>query len=39
MYFDYLVDIPKVKEKITFRSKGSACYVYYRWVNETKICI
>lgn len=29
MYLDYLVDIPEVKGKITFRRKGSACYVYY----------
>ena len=29
MYLDYLVDIPEVKGKITFRSKGSARYVYY----------
>ena len=29
MYLDYFVDVPEVKGKITFRSKGSACYVYY----------
>ena len=29
MYLDYLVDVPEVKEKITFRSKGNARYVYY----------
>ena len=29
MYLDYLVDIPEVKGKITFRSKGNARYVYY----------
>lgn len=29
MYLDYLVNIPEVKGKITFRSKGTARYVYY----------
>lgn len=29
MYLDYLVDIPEVKGKITFRSKGNARYVYF----------
>lgn len=29
MYLDYIVDIPEVKGKITFRSKGNARYVYY----------
>ena len=29
MYLDYLVDIPEVKGKITYRSKGDALYVYY----------
>lgn len=29
MYLDYTVDIPEVKGKITFRSKGNARYVYY----------
>lgn len=29
MYLDYLVDIPDVKGKITYRSKGNARYVYY----------
>lgn len=29
MYLDYTVDIPNVKGKITFRSKGNARYVYY----------
>ena len=29
MYLDYLVDIPEVKGKITYRSKGDAQYVYY----------
>ena len=29
MYLDYVVDIPEVKGKITFRTKGEACYVYY----------
>ena len=29
MYFNYVVDIPKIKGKITFRNKGNACYVYY----------
>lgn len=27
MYLDYLVDVPEVKGKITFRSKGNARYV------------
>lgn len=31
MYLDYLVDIPEVKDKITFRSKGNARYVYYEY--------
>ena len=31
MYLDYLVDVPKVKGKITFRSKGNARYVYYEY--------
>ena len=31
MYLDYLVDVPKVKAKITFRSKGNARYVYYEY--------
>lgn len=29
MYLNYLVDIPQIKGKITFRSKGNARYVYY----------
>lgn len=29
MYLDYLVNIPDVRGKITFRSKGNARYVYY----------
>ena len=29
MYLDYVVDIPDVKGKITFRTKGQARYVYY----------
>lgn len=29
MYLDYTVEIPDVKGKITFRSKGNARYVYY----------
>lgn len=29
MYLDYLVNIPEAKGKITFRSKGTARYVYY----------
>ena len=29
MYLDYVVDIPDVKGKITFRTKGQASYVYY----------
>ena len=29
MYLDYIVDIPEVKGKITFRNKGNARYVYY----------
>lgn len=31
MYLDYLVDVPEVKGKITFRSKGNARYVYYEY--------
>ena len=31
MYLDYVVDIPDVKGKITFRTKGQAGYVYYRF--------
>lgn len=31
MYLSYLVDIPKIKGKITFRSKGNAKYVYYEY--------
>lgn len=31
MYLDYIVDIPEVKGKITFRSKGNARYVYYEY--------
>ena len=29
MYLDYLVNIPESRGKITFRSKGTARYVYY----------
>ena len=29
MYLDYLVNIPECRGKITFRSKGTARYVYY----------
>ena len=29
MYLDYNVDIPDVKGKITYRTKGNARYVYY----------
>lgn len=29
MYLDYTVEVPDVKGKITFRSKGNARYVYY----------
>ena len=29
MYLDYLVEIPDVKGKITFRQKGNVRYVYY----------
>ena len=29
MYLNYVVDIPKIKGKITFRNKGKARYVYY----------
>jgi len=29
MYLDYLVNIPELKGKITFRTKGKAKYVYY----------
>ena len=31
MYLDYLVDVPEVKGKITFRSKGNVRYVYYEY--------
>ncbi len=31
MYFDYLVDVPDEKGKITFREKGKAKYVYYEY--------
>lgn len=31
MYLDYIVDIPDVQGKITFRTKGEACYVYYEY--------
>ena len=31
MYLDYLVDVPEVKGKITFRNKGNARYVYYEY--------
>ena len=34
MYLDYVVDIPDVKGKITFRTKGKACYVYYEYSRE-----
>lgn len=34
MYLDYVVDIPEVKGKITFRTKGDACYVYYEYKRE-----
>ena len=31
MYLYYLVDVPEVKGKITFRNKGNARYVYYEY--------
>ena len=31
MYLNYLVDVPEVKGKITFRNKGNARYVYYEY--------
>ena len=31
MYLDYLIDIPDVKGKITYRKKGNATYVYYEY--------
>ena len=31
MYLDYLVDVPEVKGKFTFRSKGNVRYVYYEY--------
>lgn len=31
MYLDYLIDIPNVKGKITYRKKGNATYVYYEY--------
>ena len=31
MYLDYLIDIPDVKGKITYRKKGDATYVYYEY--------
>lgn len=34
MYLDYVVDIPDVKGKITFRTKGKARYVYYEYSRE-----
>ena len=34
MYLDYVVDIPDVKGKITFRTKGQAGYVYYEYSRE-----
>lgn len=34
MYLDYVVDIPEVKGKITFRTKGEACYVYYEYKRD-----
>ena len=34
MYLDYIVDIPEVKGKITFRKKGEACYVYYEYKRD-----
>ena len=34
MYLDYVVDIPDVKGKITFRTKGQARYVYYEYSRE-----
>ena len=34
MYLDYVVDIPDVKGKITFRTKGKTRYVYYEYSRE-----
>ena len=34
MYLDYVVDIPYVKGKITFRTKGQTRYVYYEYSRE-----
>lgn len=34
MYLDYVVDIPDVKGKITYRTKGEARYVYYEYKRE-----
>ena len=34
MYLDYVVDIPEVTGKITFRSKGDARYVYYEYKRD-----
>ncbi len=31
MYLNYVVDIPEIKGKITFRNKGNARYVYYEY--------
>ena len=31
MYLDYITDIPDVKGKITYRTKGNARYVYYEY--------
>ena len=31
MYLNYLVDIPEIKGKITYRTKGNARYVYYEY--------
>lgn len=37
MYLDYVVDIPDVKGKITFRTKGQARYVEYYGAAEPPV--
>ena len=34
MYLDYVVDIPDVKGKITFRTKGQAGYVCLLYTSD-----
>jgi hypothetical protein len=31
MYLDFLVRIPEVKGKITYRKRDDSCYVYYEY--------